>query len=84
VARSVAVPCSLWSFCQKNHFMAGKRAQFIFDVGAKRRRARIARRCRLSVTAVIEQRSAQVAGEIAQTKEHEAKKTIIARYRRNA
>lgn len=60
-----------------------ERAQFMFEKGTKRRLERIA--CHYgypSATALIEQWAAQVASDVAEREEQEAKKQIIARYER--
>lgn len=62
-----------------------ERAQFTFEMGTKRRLERIA--CHYgypSATALIEQWAAQVASDVAEREEQEAKKRIIARYEHNA
>lgn len=60
-----------------------ERANFVFKVGTKKRLARIARHYGLSPTVLIEQWSAQMASELAQKKEQDAKRAVISRYRRN-
>jgi hypothetical protein len=62
-----------------------ERAQFTFEMGTKRRLERIA--CHYgypSATALIEQWAAQVASDVAEREEQEAKNRIIARYEHNA
>jgi hypothetical protein len=62
-----------------------ERAQFIFEIGTKKRLERIARHYGyLSATALIEQWAAQVASEVAEKEEQKAKKAITARYEHNA
>ena len=62
-----------------------ERAQFIFEIGTKKRLERIALHYGyLSATALIEQWAAQVASEVAEKEEREAKKAITARYKHNA
>ena len=61
-----------------------ERAQFIFEIGTKKRLERIARHYGyLSATALIEQWAAQVASEVAE-KEEKAKKALTTRYKHNA
>jgi hypothetical protein len=60
-----------------------ERAQFIFAVGTKKRLARVARHYGLTPTRLIEQWSRQMASEIADQKEREARRAITARYKRN-
>ena len=62
-----------------------ERAQFMFEIGTKKRLARIARHYGyLSATALIEQWAAQVASEVAEKEEQKAKKEITTRYKHNA
>ena len=62
-----------------------ERAQFIFEIGTKKRLARIARHYGyLSATALIERWAAQVASEVAEKAEQKAKKEITTRYKHNA
>jgi hypothetical protein len=59
-----------------------ERAQFIFEIGTKKRLDRIARHYGyLSATALIEQWVAQVASEVTEKKKQKAKKALIARYK---
>jgi hypothetical protein len=62
-----------------------ERAQFIFEIGTKKRLERIARHYGyLSTTALIEQWTAQVASEVAEKEEKKARKALTARYKHNA
>jgi hypothetical protein len=62
-----------------------ERAQFMFEIGTKKRLARSARHHGyLSATALIERWAAQVASEVAEKEEQKAKKEITARYKSNA
>ena len=62
-----------------------ERAQFIFEIGTKKRLERIARHYGyLSATALIEQWAVQVASEVAEKEEQKAKKALTTRYEHNA
>ena len=62
-----------------------ERAQFIFEIGTKKRLERIARHYGyLSRIALIEQWAAQVASEVAEKEEQKAKKALTTRYKHNA
>lgn len=61
-----------------------ERAQFVFEIGTKKRLGRITRHYGYpSATALIEQWAAEVASEVAEKEEQKAKKEIIARYKHN-
>jgi hypothetical protein len=60
-----------------------ERAEFIFEIGTKKRLGRIAHHYGLSATALIEQWAAQVAGEVAEKGKREQKKVITTRYEHN-
>ncbi len=57
-----------------------ERAQFVFEIGTKKRLDRIARHYGLSCTKLIENWTRQMASEIAAKQERKAKKVLIARY----
>jgi hypothetical protein len=61
-----------------------ERAQFIFEIGTKKRLERIARHYGLSATVLIQQWAAQVASEVAEKEEQKAKKALTTRYKHNA
>jgi hypothetical protein len=62
-----------------------ERAQFIFEIGTKKRLERIPRHYGyLSATALIEQWAARVASEVAEKEEQKAKKALTSRYKHNA
>jgi hypothetical protein len=60
-----------------------ERAQFIFAVGTKKRLARIARHHGLTPTKFIEQWTRQMASDIAEKQERQARKAIVSRFKHN-